>query len=81
MPVILTGAFFISAPAGLVLYWMVGTLVGVAQQYIINRLNPTNPPAAAADSSDSGGPGPKSPKDRPGPKSSKGRKTKEALAN
>ena len=82
MPVILTFAFFISAPAGLVLYWMVGTLVGVAQQYIINRLNPTNPPAAAADSSDSGRPGPKSPKDnRPGPKSPKGRKTKEALAN
>jgi len=81
MPVILTGAFFISAPAGLVLYWMVGTLVGVAQQYIINRLNPTNPPAAAADSSDSGRPGPKSPKDRPGPKPPKGRKTKEALAN
>ena len=81
MPVILTLAFFISAPAGLVLYWMVGNLVGVAQQYIINRLNPTNPPAAAADSSDSGRQGPKSPKDRPGPKSPKGRKTKEALAN
>ncbi len=53
MPLILTVAFFRSAPAGLVLYWMVGTLVGVAQQ--------------------------KSPKGRP--KSPKGRKTKEALAN
>jgi membrane protein insertase Oxa1/YidC/SpoIIIJ len=29
-----------SAPAGLVLYWMVGTLVGVAQQFVINRLIP-----------------------------------------
>ena len=81
MPVILTVAFFISAPAGLVLYWMVGNLVGVAQQYVINRLNPTNPPAAAADSSDSGGSGPKPPTGKSGPKSHKGRKTKEALAN
>src|SRR5262247_3632429 len=79
MPLILTVAFFRSAPAGLVLYWMVGTLVGVAQQYIINRLTPTPPPAAAADTSGSDGPGPKSPKGRP--KSPKGRKTKEALAN
>ncbi|MCI0389501.1 MAG: membrane protein insertase YidC [Acidobacteria bacterium] len=81
LPVILTVAFFISAPAGLVLYWMVGNLVGVAQQYVINRLNPTIQPAAAADSSDSGRPGPKPPKGKPGPKSSKGRKTKEALSN
>src|SRR5215510_239080 len=81
MPVILTVAFFISAPAGLVLYWMVGNLVGVAQQYVINRLNPTDPPAAAADSSDSGGSGPKPPTGKSGPKSHKGRKTKEALAN
>jgi len=81
MPVILTVAFFISAPAGLVLYWMVGTLVGVAQQYVINRITPTNPPAAAADSSDSNKPNPKPPKGRPNPKPPKGRKTKEALAN
>jgi YidC/Oxa1 family membrane protein insertase len=79
MPLILTVAFFRTAPAGLVLYWMVSNLVGVAQQYIINRLNPTNPPAAAADTSGSDGSGPKSPKGRP--KSPKGRKTKEALAN
>jgi YidC/Oxa1 family membrane protein insertase len=79
MPLILTIAFFRTAPAGLVLYWMVGTLVGVAQQYIINRLTPTPPPATAADTSGSDGPGPKSPKGRP--KSPKGRKTKEALAN
>jgi YidC/Oxa1 family membrane protein insertase len=79
MPLVLTVAFFRTAPAGLVLYWMVGTLVGVAQQYIINRLTPTPPPATAADTSGSDGPGPKSPKGRP--KSPKGRKTKEALAN
>ena len=46
MPPILTGFFFWSAPAGLVLYWMVGNLVGVVQQFIINRLTPSNPPAA-----------------------------------
>lgn len=80
LPVILTVAFFISAPAGLVLYWMVGTLVSVGQQYVINRLTPT-PPAAAADTSSSGGPGPKPPKGKAGPKSPKGRKTKEVLAN
>lgn len=81
LPVILTVAFFISAPAGLVLYWMVSNLVGVGQQYVINRLNPTKPPAAAPDTSGSDGPGPKPPKGKPGPKSPKGRKTKEALAN
>jgi YidC/Oxa1 family membrane protein insertase len=81
MPLILTVAFFRSAPAGLVLYWMVSNLVGVGQQYIINRLNPTNPPAAAADTPGSDGSGPTPPKGKPGPKSQKGRKTKEALAN
>ena len=81
MPLILTVAFFRSAPAGLVLYWMVSNLVGVGQQYIINRLNPTNPPAAAADTSGSDGSGPTPPKGKAGPKSQKGRKTKEALAN
>jgi YidC/Oxa1 family membrane protein insertase len=81
MPVIMTVAIFINAPAGLALYWMVGNLVGIGQQYIINRLNPPNRPATAADSSDSDGRGPKPPKGKPGPKSPKGRKTKEALAN
>jgi YidC/Oxa1 family membrane protein insertase len=46
MPLILTVAFFIYAPAGLVLYWMVSNLVGVGQQYVINRITP-NPPSAA----------------------------------
>ena len=32
--------FMKSAPAGLVLYWMVGNLMGVVQQFAINRLNP-----------------------------------------
>jgi YidC/Oxa1 family membrane protein insertase len=50
MPVILTWFFFISAPAGLVLYWMVGTLVGVVQQYVINKLTGgSTPPTAVAD--------------------------------
>lgn len=71
MPVILTLVFFISAPAGLVLYWMVSNLVGVAQQYIINRINPTNPPAAA-NSSDT---------DRQNRRPPKRRRAKEALAN
>jgi YidC/Oxa1 family membrane protein insertase len=71
MPVILTIAFFISAPAGLVLYWMVSNLVGVGQQYIINRLTPT-PPPTAANSSDS---------DKPTQTRAKRKKAKEALAN
>jgi YidC/Oxa1 family membrane protein insertase len=32
--------FMKSAPAGLVLYWMISNLVGAAQQFVINRLNP-----------------------------------------
>ena len=46
MPLIFTW-FLKGAPAGLVLYWMVSNLVGVAQQFVINRLNPT-PPAPPA---------------------------------
>ena len=45
MPLIFT-YFLTSAPAGLVLYWMVSNLVGIAQQFVINRLNP--PPASAS---------------------------------
>ncbi len=49
MPVMLTAFFFIRAPLGLVLYWMVGNLVGVGQQYFINRITPgpTPPPEDA----------------------------------
>jgi membrane protein insertase Oxa1/YidC/SpoIIIJ len=63
--------FLKSAPAGLVLYWMVSNLVGVVQQFIINRLNSQNPPAATSTQ----------PSDKPKQKSSKDKKTKEALAN
>ncbi|MBX3279211.1 MAG: membrane protein insertase YidC [Acidobacteria bacterium] len=45
--------FLTSAPAGLVLYWMVGNLVGIGQQFVINRLNPPPKPAATNNSSSS----------------------------
>ncbi len=70
MPVILTIFFFISAPAGLVLYWMVSNLVGVGQQYVINRITPNPPPAA--NTSDS---------DKTDQKRARRKKTKAALAN
>jgi YidC/Oxa1 family membrane protein insertase len=44
MPLMM-GYFFIHAPAGLVLYWMVGNLVGIAQQYVINKITPPVAPA------------------------------------
>ena len=34
------GYFFVNAPAGLVLYWMCGNLVGITQQYVINKISP-----------------------------------------
>lgn len=37
MPLIM-GFFFIKLPSGLVLYWLTGNLVGIAQQWFINRL-------------------------------------------
>ena len=64
MPLMM-GYFFIYAPAGLVLYWMVGNLVGIAQQYIINRITP-NPPTQT--------------NDKTTPPSTKGKKPKELLA-
>lgn len=69
MPPVLTYFFFWSAPAGLVLYWMVSNLVGVIQQFIINKLSP---PPATEDSSKNG----KSPQPP-----AKGKKAKQALAN
>jgi YidC/Oxa1 family membrane protein insertase len=68
MPLIFTW-FLKEAPAGLVLYWMVTNLVGVAQQFIINRLTPT-PPATS----------PSQP-EKTGTKQAKKKKAKEALAN
>ncbi|MFN0119957.1 MAG: membrane protein insertase YidC [Blastocatellia bacterium] len=47
MPVMLTVFFFIRAPLGLVLYWMVGNIVGVIQQYVINKLSPAPVTTAA----------------------------------
>jgi YidC/Oxa1 family membrane protein insertase len=42
------GVMFYSAPTGLVLYWLTGNLVGIAQQLLINRLMPAPVPAAPA---------------------------------
>jgi YidC/Oxa1 family membrane protein insertase len=39
MPIMLTYFFFLSAPSGLVLYWMVSNIVGVAIQLLINKRN------------------------------------------
>ena len=41
------GFMFYYASAGLVLYWLTGNLVGIAQQLIINRFMPTTPTLAA----------------------------------
>ena len=46
MPLVFT-YFLTAAPAGLVLYWMMSNLVGIGQQFVINRLNPPTPPATA----------------------------------
>lgn len=40
MPVIMT-IFFISFPAGLVLYWLTNNVLQIGQQYIMNRFKPT----------------------------------------
>lgn len=71
MPVVLTYFFFISAPAGLVLYWMVGNLVGVGQQFVINKMTSPPPPASSpvVDSNSNSG------------ATSGKKKAKEALAN
>ncbi len=65
MPLMM-GYFFIYAPAGLVLYWMVGNLVGIGQQYVINRITPS--PPAQTDQKKSN-------------VATKGKKSKELLAN
>ncbi len=36
MPIVFT-YFFVSLPSGLVLYWLVNNLLGIGQQYLINR--------------------------------------------
>src|SRR3954471_1783016 len=45
------GFMFYHASAGLVLYWLTGNLVGIAQQLLINRLMPAPAPPPAAPSS------------------------------
>ncbi|MFN0111197.1 MAG: membrane protein insertase YidC [Blastocatellia bacterium] len=70
MPPVLTYFFFWSAPAGLVLYWMVSNLVGVVQQFIINKLSP--PPPPTEDTTKNG----KSPQ-----AAATGKKARQALAN
>src|ERR1051325_9785290 len=47
MPIMLTWFFFLSALSGLVLYWMVSNMVGVAIQLTINKLT-AEPEAATA---------------------------------
>ena len=44
MPIMLTWLFFFSAPSGLVLYWMVSNVVGVAIQLVINKATAEPPP-------------------------------------
>jgi YidC/Oxa1 family membrane protein insertase len=44
MPLMM-GFFFYYASAGLVLYWLTGNLVGIAQQLIINKFMPPAAPA------------------------------------
>jgi len=46
MPIFLTWLFFFSAPSGLVLYWMVSNLVGVAIQFAINKYTAEQPAVA-----------------------------------
>ena len=41
------GFMFYTSPAGLVLYWLTGNLVGIVQQLVINRFMPTATPAVA----------------------------------
>lgn len=38
MPVVFLIFFFANAPSGLVLYWMFGNIIGIAQQLIINKM-------------------------------------------
>ena len=48
------GFMFYYASAGLVLYWLTGNVVGIAQQLIINRFMPTPPPEPAAPAASKG---------------------------
>jgi YidC/Oxa1 family membrane protein insertase len=41
------GFFFYNLSSGLVLYWLTGNLVGIAQQWFVNRMMPAPPPPPA----------------------------------
>ena len=45
MPLMM-GFLFYNASSGLVLYWLTGNLVGILQQWMINRTMPAPPPPA-----------------------------------
>jgi YidC/Oxa1 family membrane protein insertase len=47
MPVVMGYMFYFSS-AGLALYWLTSGLVGLAQQFVLNRLMPMLPPATAS---------------------------------
>ena len=55
MPIMLTWFFFFSAPSGLVLYWMVSNVVGVAMQYVINKRTTEPTPETGVLAAGSGG--------------------------
>lgn len=55
MPIMLTWFFFFSAPSGLVLYWMISNVVGVAMQYLINKRTTEPTGEAGALAAGSGG--------------------------
>ena len=54
MPLVF-GFMFCSASSGLVLYWLTSNLVGIAQQWFINKSMPAQPPEPVATSKKSGG--------------------------
>jgi YidC/Oxa1 family membrane protein insertase len=47
MPLML-GFFFYGVSSGLVLYWLTGNVIGIAQQVVFNRINKQPVPAAPA---------------------------------
>src|SRR5262249_39114048 len=51
MPIMLTWFFFLSAPSGLVLYWLVSNLLGVGIQLLINNQSPRPTADAGGDPS------------------------------
>ncbi len=54
MPVIFLIFFFANAPSGLVLYWMFGNIIGIAQQLIINKMTQEAEPPDAPETKPAG---------------------------